>query len=99
MASSLLCDASASSIISLLVGAWLFFHCAQAIHRLYLSPIASFPGPKLAALSLWYEFYDEVIFGGQYTFETARMHATYGPAIRINPFELHVSTPDFYEKL
>jgi hypothetical protein len=32
-----------------------------AIHRLWLSPIAKFPGPKLAALTKWYEFYYEVI--------------------------------------
>ncbi|OWP04676.1 hypothetical protein B2J93_5695 [Marssonina coronariae] len=46
-----------------------------------------------------YEFYADVILGGQYTFEIARMHVRYGPIIRINPFELHVSTADFYAKL
>ncbi|KFX99303.1 hypothetical protein V490_01849 [Pseudogymnoascus sp. VKM F-3557] len=55
--------------------------------------------PKLAAVSFWYEFYYDVVQGGQYTFEIGRMHEKYGPVIRINPHELHVSQPDFYEKL
>jgi hypothetical protein len=46
-----------------------------------------------------YEFYFDVIQGGQYTFEIGRMHEIYGPIVRINPYELHVLTPAFYEKL
>jgi len=48
---------------------------------------------------LGYEFYYDVILDGQYTFEIIRLHEKYGPIIRINPHELHVSPPDFYEKL
>lgn len=32
-----------------------------AIYRILLSPISRFPGPKLAALTWWYEFYYDVI--------------------------------------
>ena len=80
-----------------------------ATYRLYLSPIAHFPGPKLAALSLWYEFYHDVVRGGQYCFKISELHDQYGtnpfifcsfpgskctgPIIRINPYELHVRDP------
>jgi cytochrome P450 len=40
-----------------------------------------------------------VYLGGQYTFKIGRMHEKYGPIIRINPYELHVSSPEFIEKL
>lgn len=49
-----------------------------AIYRLYFSPLSKFPGPKLAAITLWYEFYYDVIKKGQYTFEIWRMHEEYG---------------------
>lgn len=49
-----------------------------AIYRLGFSPIAKFPGPKLAALTLWYEFYYDVIKKGKYTWEIGKMHEKYG---------------------
>ncbi|PYH89867.1 hypothetical protein BO71DRAFT_335672 [Aspergillus ellipticus CBS 707.79] len=67
-----------------------------AIYRLYLHPLRSFPGPRLAAFTFWYEFYYDVILGGQYTFQIRQLQEQYGPIIRINPHELHVYTPDFY---
>ena len=48
------------------------------IWRLYLSPVAKFPGSKLAAATFWYEFYFDVIKGGQYVYEIERMHKQYG---------------------
>ena len=70
-----------------------------AIYRLYLSPISSFPGPKIAAVTLWYEFYYDVILDGQYLFHLRDLHARYGPIIRINPYELHIADSEFYDKL
>ena len=48
------------------------------IYRLFLSPIARFPGRKLAALTFWYEFYFDVIKRGSYVWEIQQMHETYG---------------------
>lgn len=70
-----------------------------AIYRLYLSPLACIPGPRLAALTQWYEFYYEIILHGQYTFKIIELHKQYGPIIRINPWEVHIADPDFHKEL
>lgn len=51
---------------------------SKAVYRLLFSPLAKFPGPKLAALTLWYEFYYDVIKRGRYTWKIAEMHKQYG---------------------
>jgi hypothetical protein len=70
-----------------------------AIRRIYFSPISHFPGPKLAAATLWYQFYYDVVLGGQYVWKIRDLHKKYGPIVRISPFELHVSDPSFVDEL
>ncbi|KAI9931714.1 hypothetical protein AWENTII_001649 [Aspergillus wentii] len=72
---------------------------ALVVYRLRFSKLAKFPGPRLAAATLWYEFYYDVICRGKYIFKIEEMHKTYGPIVRISPFELHVNDPDFYDAL
>lgn len=49
-----------------------------AIHRLYFSPLAKFPGPKLAALTYWYEFYYDCVCHGRFSWDIQRMHDKHG---------------------
>ena len=48
------------------------------VYRLYLSPIAAFPGPKFAALTFWNEFYYDVYLGGKYTWKIKDYHLRHG---------------------
>lgn len=64
-----------------LCAAVLLYFIGRAFYRLYLSPLAKFPGPKLAALTLWYEGYYDIVKRGQYTFEIRRMHEKYGTVV------------------
>ncbi|PVH77367.1 putative P450 monooxygenase, partial [Cadophora sp. DSE1049] len=60
--------------------------CGVAAYRLFLGPLAHFPGPKLAALTGWYETYFDCVKKGRYWVEIERMHQQYGKT------ELHSSS-------
>ena len=48
------------------------------VHRLYFSPLANFPGPKIAAVTGWYEFYFDIVKRGKYIYKIEKMHHRYG---------------------
>jgi hypothetical protein len=50
----------------------------NAIYQIYFSPLSKFPGPKLAAVTLWYEIYYDVFKWGRYYVEIEKMHQKYG---------------------
>lgn len=48
------------------------------VRRVYFHPLSKFPGPRLAALSRWYEFYFDVIRGGTFIKQFPALHQQYG---------------------
>jgi hypothetical protein len=53
------------------------------LYRLWLSPIAKFPGPRVAAITGWYETYFDVVKKGRFLYEIEKMHAKYGESSRL----------------
>ncbi|KAK4631699.1 Cytochrome P450 monooxygenase sdnE [Fulvia fulva] len=87
------------SIVLAGIAAFLAYVVGLAIYRLYFHPLAEFPGPKLAALTKWYEAYYEIVLNGKFSFHIEDLHRQYGPIIRITPFEIHIQDPPFWETL
>lgn len=50
----------------------------RRVYGVYFGPLSIFPGPKLAAATLWYEFYYDVVLQGRYTFKIKELHEKYG---------------------
>ena len=78
-------EASSSTYVKLAISSaaiLLVYTLTTALYRLCYSPLAHFPGPKIAAATGWYEFYFDVIKRGQYVFEIERMHQKYGNTLR-----------------
>jgi hypothetical protein len=70
------------------------------VYRLYFSRISHIPGPRLAALTYFYQFYYDVFpHQGQFLFECGRMHEKYGPVIRIGPDEVQINDMSFYNEI
>lgn len=65
---------SSSRLITGLVALAILYTVSLAVYRLVFSPLAGFPGPKIAAATGWYEFYYDFWCNGRYLFEIEKMH-------------------------
>lgn len=71
------------------------------LYRLFFHPLAKLPGPKFAAITQWYETYYDVFKspGGQYYLKLEQEHKRCGPILRINPNEVQIDDPEFFDKI
>lgn len=62
-----------------LLAIWVAYQVAVALYNISpWHPLSRFPGPKLAAMSFYYEAYYEFWLVGRYSMEIKRMHEKYG---------------------
>ena len=61
---------------------------ATIVYRLVLHPLAQFPGPKLAALTGWYETYYDCLLLGKFSNHIDQLHQTYGKTFHVGPFSM-----------
>lgn len=89
--------------LSLFAISYVFYCLVVVVYRLFFSPLAKFPGPKLAAITGWYEGYYDIFAGGgeggRFARQVEKLHQQYGPIVRITPHELHINEPTFFSEL
>ncbi|KAI9667148.1 MAG: hypothetical protein M1831_001325 [Alyxoria varia] len=88
-------------VLEFLISATVLYSFGLAVYRIQFHPLAAFPGPRFAAITYWWEFYqDYCVKGGGTSFiELDKLHEKYGPIVRIRPNELHVKDSNWYKTL
>jgi hypothetical protein len=71
-------DISISRLLSLPFVFFLSHRILRIIYRLYFHHLARFPGPRLTAATRWYEFYYQIVRGGQFFKKIDEIHEKYG---------------------
>ncbi|KAI1124633.1 cytochrome P450 [Nemania abortiva] len=84
--------------IALVIGFFSLYALSLVIYRAYFHPLSHIPGPWLARVSYWSEFYHDCI-GEGYVKIYPKLHAKYGPLVRVTPSRVHISDPDYFHEI
>ncbi|KAK7052836.1 hypothetical protein VNI00_004155 [Paramarasmius palmivorus] len=86
-------------LIELILASLTLFLSTTLIYRLAFHPLRHFPGPKLAAVTEFYQAYFDVVKGGRLLNHLRHLHGEYGPVVRIGPNTLHFTTAKAYYRI
>ncbi|KAI0538389.1 cytochrome P450 [Xylaria digitata] len=89
---------SSLQIVGVVVGLFILYLSALAIHRTYFHPLSHIPGPWLAKVSYWAEFYHDCLAEG-YVKVYPELHAKYGPIVRVTPTRVHINDPEYFHEI
>lgn len=70
------------SLLAIATASLVVWVVGTVVYRFFFHPLASFPGPKLAIATYCYEWYYDLLRGGQYTFKLKELHEKYGKSIQ-----------------
>lgn len=83
------------SLLTLLTWGFLAYAVGLVFYRLYLSPIAKFPGPMFTAATSWCQFYHDVVRRGQFPFVIKQWHEKYGLPLSLDSiYQSHLTADD-----
>ncbi|KAL8730121.1 MAG: hypothetical protein Q9181_004778 [Wetmoreana brouardii] len=88
-----------SQLLLAILALAIILKAGQVIYRLIWHPLATFPGPKVAAATNIYGAYHDLISDGSLCKKVAKLHDIYGPVVRISPSEIHVKDLESYNKI
>lgn len=71
----------------------------SVIYNIYLHPLAKFPGPPLARVSIYWKAYIECITSQSFCHYLVELHRHYGDVVRVAPNELHFANPQSYHDI
>ncbi|QKX57066.1 uncharacterized protein TRUGW13939_04174 [Talaromyces rugulosus] len=66
------------------------------LYNLFWHPLASFPGPTIAAVTPLYKAYIDLVAKSSFVHTLEKLHAQYGDIVRVGPNEIHFSSPSAY---
>jgi hypothetical protein len=64
--------------LAVLVQVFGLYLTSLAVFRLFIHPLQRFPGPKIAAITLWYQAYYDLVKDGGLLEQLEKLHLKYG---------------------